>query len=503
MLKRFTLFVLISFTASIFVLPARAAGAPWTAWLYEQEIGRMTQVDSSYGTAKQIQLPAEAGATYSHNIAVSQDGTLVAYGATSASTNNVYIYNLVTNSNVFEFNVPPNANTSFEFGGSSLDFSENNSTFAFGYGNVNMPWMLVVIDLTAFSTSSLRATDPIAAGTADSGVSFIPAVAYNRNKQISFMMIPYGTDGMPMYKSFTWHQDTNSIAPNDAYVTPDTSTFIPTNEVLSTISDDRFPGSRMQDTGFPVNNTLQVFDPQANQRFIVTSLSGIYDPQFIQAGERVALSQYYSQTDGTQIQSLLVVERSGVVSSPVSGAPQNINGILGTQDGFLFSATSGGVDPKSNGTDLLYVETRQANGNYNAVSVWSSPIGANGRLVWVNDQVRVMEAPFPAWGRVEPPAAVGDGAGVDVTTGIPVGDSAYAVGVTALVQTTDNDVLNMRSGPGLSFARLGTIPNGTLVTLIEGPQNADDLIWWRVRLPDGTEGWVVVAVDGINTLLPQ
>jgi uncharacterized protein YgiM (DUF1202 family) len=114
-----------------------------------------------------------------------------------------------------------------------------------------------------------------------------------------------------------------------------------------------------------------------------------------------------------------------------------------------------------------------------------------------------MEAPFPAWGRVEPPTAVGDGAGVHITTGVSAGDSAYAVGVTALVQTTDNDVLNMRSGPGLNFARLGTIANGTLVTLIEGPQNADGLIWWRVRLPNGTEGWVVAAVDGINTLLPQ
>lgn len=501
MFKRFILFVLVSLIATIFVLPARAAGAPWTAWLYETQIGRMTQVDSSYGTVKQIQLPAEAGATYSHNIAVSQDGTLVAYGATNASTNNVYVYNLVTNSNVFEFNVPPDANTSFEFGGSPLNYSEDNSTFAFGYGGVGMPWTLVVIDLKALSASSLKQSDPIAAGLGDTGPSYIPVVAYNRNKQISFLMIPYGTDGRPTYQSFTWNRDTNSITTNDAYVTPDTSTFIPTNEVLSTISDDRFPGSRLQDTGFPVNNTLQVFDPQVNQRFIVTSLAGIYDPQFIQAGERVALSQYYSQTDGTQIQSLLIVDRSGVVSNPVNGAPQEgINGILGTQDGFLFSATSGGIDSKSNGTDVLYVETRQANGNYNAVTVWSSSLGANGRLIWVSDMTPAAGT-FAPWGQMQPPA--GDGAGVDVNTGIPVGDSAYAVGVTALVQTTDNDVLNMRSGPGLNFARLGTIPNGTLVTLIEGPQNADGLIWWRVRLPDGTEGWVVAAVDGINTLLPQ
>jgi uncharacterized protein YgiM (DUF1202 family) len=81
--------------------------------------------------------------------------------------------------------------------------------------------------------------------------------------------------------------------------------------------------------------------------------------------------------------------------------------------------------------------------------------------------------------------------------------AGLTVGGQAIVQTTAGDVLNLRSGPARSFALLGTAPNGTVVTILEGPTNADGLIWWRVRLPSGAEGWVVEAIDGINTLLPH
>jgi hypothetical protein len=125
-------------------------------------------------------------------------------------------------------------------------------------------------------------------------------------------------------------------------------------------------------------------------------------------------------------------------------------------------------------------------------------------LVWVSDSTPTATT-FPPWAHIDAPAVsptaiVGDGG---TANGVPVGDSAYQVGVQARVQTTNNDVLNMRSGPGLTFQRVGTIGNGIIVTLIEGPQDADGFIWWRVRLSNGSEGWVVSQADGINTLIPQ
>ncbi len=494
-MKRLMVILLMIIATSLFIIPAWAADAAWTAWLYETEIGRMTQADSTGATLRQFQLPNETAGAYSQHVAVSADGLLVSYGVISTSTNNVYIYDLTTNKNVYTFDVPLNAATSFDFSGSPLNFSENDSTFAFSYGGVGIPWTLVVIDIPALSASSLKQSDPIAANLNDTGAAFIPTVAINRNKQISFLMIPYGTDGAPTYKAFTWNRDTNTITPNDAYITPDTATFTQTGEVLSTISDDRFPDSRMPFTEFPSNNTLQVFDPATSQRFIVTDLPRIYDPQFIQAGERIAVTRYDDQETGGQTQTLEVVERSGEVSGMVNGAPlSNINGVLGTQDGLIFSVWGGG-DPKSSGTTLYYVETRQVSTPFSAVSVWNSPLGANARLIWVSDSEPTQAGPFMAWGHVNPPTVP--------PTQTSGGNGALVIGGQAEVQTTSGDVLNLRSGPARSFARLGTVGDGTLLTILDGPVNADGLNWWRVRLATGGEGWVVDSADGVQTLVPR
>ena len=500
-MKRLMVMLLMIIGASLFILPARAADSTWTAWLYEYEIGRVTQVDSTGATLRQFQLPNDAGGQYSQHIVISADGLLMAYATLTNNANSVQILDLTTNNVVYTFDAPANASLSFDFGGGTLAFSENHE-FAFGYGGVGIPWKIIVIDVPTFSVSSLKQEDPAAASLAAMNGYFMPTVAYNRGKEIKFMMIPLGTEGAPMYPAFTWNRDANTITPTNDYITPDTATFVPTKEVITTLSDDRFPESQMALSGYPANNTLQVFDTTSNQRIIVTGLPRIYDPEFIQSGERVVVTRYDDQDNGPQTQILEVLERSGALSGLVNGQPPTgIIGVLGTPDGFIFAAASGG-DPKAGGTTLYSVQTRGATAPYNAVSLWNSALGATARLVWVSTAENANPAALPAWGQVNPPVATaipGDGDG----SGTPVGDSAYAIGVIAEVQTTNNDVLNLRVGPGLSFQRLGTIPNSTMVTLIDGPQNADGLIWWKVRLPNGTEGWVVSNVDGVNTLLPR
>ncbi|MBI1278398.1 MAG: SH3 domain-containing protein [Anaerolineaceae bacterium] len=495
--RLFFIFALI--ITGLWVMPVQAAGSSWTAWLYEAEIGRMTKVDSSGTTLQQFQLPNDISGAYSQHAAVSADGLLVAYGATSSSTNQVYIFDLTTNKNIYTFDVPQNASTSFDFSGGPLNFSEGDSTFAFSYANVGIPWTLVVIDIVTFSASSLKQNDPIAAGLGDTGVYFIPVVAYNRSKQITFLMIPLGTDGSPTYPAYTWNRDSNTISPNNAYITPDTDTFTLTNEVISTISDDNFPENRMEMTDFPSNNTLQVFDPALGQRYIVTSLPRIYNPRFIQGGERVVVTRIDGNGEGPQTQTLQVLERSGGLSGIINNTPADyINGLLGTTDGFIFSVASGGADPKSRGTTLYFVQTRQVNGGFNAISTWNSPLGASARLIWVSDSEPVSTGPFTSWGHINPPAVPPTQPAAPAN-----GSGSIAVGMQVRVQTTDNDVLNIRSGPGRSFARLGTIGNGTIVIVLEGPQNADGLIWWRVRTPAAVEGWVVDSADGVQTLVPN
>ena len=63
------------------------------------------------------------------------------------------------------------------------------------------------------------------------------------------------------------------------------------------------------------------------------------------------------------------------------------------------------------------------------------------------------------------------------------------IGGAAMVSGTGS-ALRLRSDPGLQTTTLKTITDGTRLQILEGPRQADGLIWWRLRDPsDGAEGW--------------
>ena len=69
-----------------------------------------------------------------------------------------------------------------------------------------------------------------------------------------------------------------------------------------------------------------------------------------------------------------------------------------------------------------------------------------------------------------PPTELGPGALAVIT-----GTAGAGLRLRALA-TTDADVLAMGR-------------EGTVVTVLEGPVEADGYVWWKVRTPDGDEGW--------------
>lgn len=66
-----------------------------------------------------------------------------------------------------------------------------------------------------------------------------------------------------------------------------------------------------------------------------------------------------------------------------------------------------------------------------------------------------------------------------------------AVGSPAMVAGTGGTGVNMRAGSGLTFDIVQILQDDTPVELIEGPTESDGYTWWKVRLADGTEGWLV------------
>jgi hypothetical protein len=76
----------------------------------------------------------------------------------------------------------------------------------------------------------------------------------------------------------------------------------------------------------------------------------------------------------------------------------------------------------------------------------------------------------------------------------PVPPDELAPGVYARVTGTEGAGLSLRAGPGTNNARLKTVFEDTVVLILDGPredENLEEYTWWFVRDPDGTEGWTV------------
>jgi hypothetical protein len=74
------------------------------------------------------------------------------------------------------------------------------------------------------------------------------------------------------------------------------------------------------------------------------------------------------------------------------------------------------------------------------------------------------------------------------------------VGAPVVVQGTGGAGLNLREQPSLGSPILGTVQDGTPLTVIEGPQDADGFTWWKVQTAEGGAGW---GVASFLTLAPQ
>jgi hypothetical protein len=62
-------------------------------------------------------------------------------------------------------------------------------------------------------------------------------------------------------------------------------------------------------------------------------------------------------------------------------------------------------------------------------------------------------------------------------------------GVQVIVEGTVGAGLNLRAEPSTQGRVVTNAREGTVLTVLDGPQEADGYAWWKVRTPDGLEGW--------------
>lgn len=68
--------------------------------------------------------------------------------------------------------------------------------------------------------------------------------------------------------------------------------------------------------------------------------------------------------------------------------------------------------------------------------------------------------------------------------------------------TTKYQFINLRAEAGLGAETVGKLDNGTIVTILEGPEEADGLRWWKVQDGQGNSGWAAERVGAEVLLVP-
>ncbi len=76
-----------------------------------------------------------------------------------------------------------------------------------------------------------------------------------------------------------------------------------------------------------------------------------------------------------------------------------------------------------------------------------------------------------------------------VTPADTPGPGGIRPGALVVVQGTQGAGLNLREQPSTTGKVAGKAREGTVLTVLEGPTEADDYVWWKLRAPDGAEGW--------------
>ena len=75
-------------------------------------------------------------------------------------------------------------------------------------------------------------------------------------------------------------------------------------------------------------------------------------------------------------------------------------------------------------------------------------------------------------------------------TALPTISTKVDTGTYVRVIGTGGAGLRFRSGPGQDFVTLRILPEGEVLKITGGPEEADGIIWWRAMDKSGLVGWV-------------
>lgn len=105
----------------------------------------------------------------------------------------------------------------------------------------------------------------------------------------------------------------------------------------------------------------------------------------------------------------------------------------------------------------------------------------------VDTPVATKTTPTPIAAPTEPSAGATTATANPMPTAGSGSPGELGPGAAVIVAGT-GDCLNVRTGSGLANDVITCVPDGTAMTVLGGPTEADGLTWWQVEAPTGT-GW--------------
>lgn len=104
-------------------------------------------------------------------------------------------------------------------------------------------------------------------------------------------------------------------------------------------------------------------------------------------------------------------------------------------------------------------------------------------------QLTAPPLPTPTISLNPPTPTIAPTATTAATPDLSVPPSELTIGYYSQVVDTGGVGVTIRNGPSTANLIVVVAAEGSKLLLLEGPTAGGDYQWWRVRLPDGTEGW--------------
>lgn len=495
--------VLLVVVFLLLVAPMAQAQAPWTAWLYDSENGEIWQVDQTGAVLNNRILPTVmAHDRYSDRLTVSDHGQRMAYSVYSSSMNTTQflVYDVASDSMIATY-TPPALLIGDSPSITGVAFNRLGTAVAYGYLLESIEWQIVVLDITTNSVIfQISSSDPSVASIVGDFPYTVPIPQSYGSAEVHYTVLPYGTEGPLQLQSFRWDLLTNTVTETVIYNQLQADTLPSSGQVTVALFDERLPNI-IDTLMFPIQfNTVQVYDPSVFGRFPVLSNAdwSFSAPAFIEGGVRLIAPAYVIPEDRW---TYPIIQRNGTIDGYAPIALDRPGNISGTSAGFVYLSNPAAATPSGYSSALYYVNSSVAIDS--GLLLWTSDRLVS--LAWVGPRTTMESAGLAAWTMLAPPLALASGSTISPADAAP-GDGevgSLTIGGGAVINTTDGDRLNMRSGPGVDFSRLARLADGAQVIVLEGPVAADGFVWWRVRTVDGTEGWVVQSADDVRTLIPS